>query len=73
MRRALTGSTEIALEANGLPTEHQPQHLKLSEQRVKFRQLRLARASQVARRDVDDLIGVAEVLGAHVFRIGIRA
>ena len=61
MRRALTGGTEIALKANGLPTEHQPHHLQLGEEHVELRQLRLARASQVARRDVNDLIGVAEV------------
>jgi hypothetical protein len=71
MRRALAGGTEIAVEAQGLPTEHQPHHLQLGEEHVELRQLRLARPSQVARRDVNDLVGVAEVRAVHVFRIGI--
>lgn len=73
MLGALTGSTEKTFESKGLPTEHQPHHLQLGEEHAEFRQLRLARASQVARRDVDDLIGVAEIRAAHVFRIGIRS
>jgi hypothetical protein len=45
----------------------------LGEKHVQFRELRLARAGQVASRDMDDLMWIAEVRGAHVFRIGIRA
>jgi hypothetical protein len=73
IRGALFGQTEIAVKANGLTAQHQPHHLQLGEEHVEFGQLRLARTSQVARWDVDDLIGVAEVRGAHVFRIGSRA
>lgn len=48
-------------------------NLKLGEKQIEFGQLRLAGAREVTSRDVNDLPRVAEVRGAHVFRIGICA
>ena len=62
-----------AVEPDGLPAQRKTNRLKLSEKHVELGQLRFACAGQVACRDVDDLMWIAEVRGAHVFRIGIRA
>jgi len=69
---ALTGSIVQPLESNSLSAERQAHDLQLREQHVEFDQLGLARAGQVASRNVDDLIGVAEISGAHVIQ-GRRA
>jgi len=68
-----TGGTATVVKANSVAREHQAHDLQLGKQSVEFGQLGLARAGQVARRDVDDLIGVGEVRDAHVFRIGSDA
>lgn len=62
-----------AFQSNRLATQRKANGLKLGEKRVKFVELCFARAGQLASRDVDDLIGIAEVRCAHVFRIGIAA
>jgi hypothetical protein len=66
---ALTGRTVQPLKSNNLSAERQAHDLQLREQYVEFGQLGLARAGQVARRNVDDLMRIAEIRDAHVFRI----
>jgi hypothetical protein len=70
---ALTGSTVQPLESNSLSAEREVHDLQLREKHVEVGQLGLARAGQVARRNVDDLMRIAEIRGAHVFRIEICA
>jgi hypothetical protein len=66
---ALTGSTVQPLKSNSLSAERQAHDLQLGEKHVEVGQLGLARAGQVARRNVDDLMRIAEIRDAHVFRI----
>jgi hypothetical protein len=70
---ALTGSTVRPLKSNSLSTERQAYDLQLREKCVKVGQLGVARAGQVARRNVDDLMRIAEIREAHVFRIETSA
>jgi hypothetical protein len=69
----LTGSTDEACKSNRLPAQREANELQLGEKHVQVRELCVARAGQVSSRDVDDVLWIAEVCGAHVFRIGIRA
>ena len=46
--------------------EREAYHLQLREKHVQLGQLGLARAAQVARRNVDDLMRIGEIGGAHV-------
>jgi hypothetical protein len=66
---ALTASTVQQLKSNSLSAERQAHDLQLREKHVKFGQLGLARAGQVAGRNVDDLVRIAEIGDVHVFRI----
>ena len=66
---ALTGSTVHPFESNSLSAERQAYDLQLREERVQVGQLGLARARQVARRNVDDLMRIAEIRDAHALRI----
>ena len=68
MRRTTEG-----VQSNRPTTQRKPHNLQLREKGVQFRELCFARAGQVASRDVDDLMWIAKVRGAHVFRIGIPA
>jgi hypothetical protein len=63
----------VAFNSNRLPAQRKANKLKLGEKHVQLLELRLARAGQVASRDVEGLTWIGEVRGAHVFRIGIRA
>ena len=65
----LTGSAVQPLKSNSLSAERQAHDLQLREQHVEVGQLGLARAGQVARRNVDDLMRIAEIRNAQVFRI----
>jgi hypothetical protein len=66
---AVTGSTVQPLKSNSLSGERQAHDLQLREKHVEVGHLGLARADQVARRNVDDLMRIAEIGDAHVFRI----
>jgi hypothetical protein len=69
----LRSGTDEACTSNGLPAQREAHQRKLGTKHVEAGQLRFARAGEVASRDVDDLVRIAEVRGAHVFRIGICA
>jgi hypothetical protein len=69
----LTGRTGESGEPDCLAAERKADDLQLREQHVEVGELGFARAGQVARRNVDDLIGVTEIRGTHVLRIGTSA
>jgi hypothetical protein len=70
---ALIAIAGESVTANSLATEREAHHVELGEKRVEFRQFCLACAGQVPGRNVDDLMRIAEIRGAHVFRIGSHA
>lgn len=73
MRRStLAGRADEVFHSKHLTTQREANDLKLRQKRVELGKLRFACPGQVARRNVDYVIRVPEVRGAHVLRIGIR-
>jgi len=73
IRSRLGGCAVDAFNVDGLAAQRKANQLQLRKKHVELSELRFARASQLASRNVDGLAGVAEVRGAHVFRIRIPA